>query len=67
MELGATFNRPFFISDLRLQLLDINNNHHLIKSLYGLLMLLPQSDAFRTLRHRLECVPNIHVLPPEER
>ncbi len=55
------------LSDLRLQLLDTQHNQHLIKSLYGLLMLLPQSDAFRTLRHRLECVPNIQFLPPEER
>ncbi len=59
---------PIFIfSDLRLQLLDTLQNMYLLKSLYGLLMLLPQSDAFRTLRHRLECVPHLQLLPPEER
>lgn len=47
---------------LRLQLLDTQNNFYLLKSLYGLLMLLPQSDAFSTLRHRLDCVPNGHIL-----
>ncbi|XP_031569488.1 protein VAC14 homolog [Actinia tenebrosa] len=47
---------------LRLQLLDTQHNYFLLKSLYGLLMLLPQSDAFTTLRHRLDCVPNGRVL-----
>ena len=49
-------------SDLRLQLLDTQHNYFLLKSLYGLLMLLPQSDAFTTLRHRLDCVPNGRIL-----
>jgi len=52
---------------LRLQLLDTSHNQHLIKSLYGLLMLLPQSNAFRTLRHRLECVPSVQLMPAEQR
>ncbi|KXJ24188.1 protein VAC14 homolog [Exaiptasia diaphana] len=52
---------------LRLQLLDTQNNHYLLKSLYGLLMLLPQSDAFNTLRHRLDCVPNGRVLNEQHR
>ncbi|PVD20795.1 hypothetical protein C0Q70_18956 [Pomacea canaliculata] len=43
---------------LRLQLLDAENNPDLIKSLYGLLMLLPQSEAFKLLRYRLECIPH---------
>ncbi|KAK7493852.1 hypothetical protein BaRGS_00014993, partial [Batillaria attramentaria] len=43
---------------LRLQLLDGENNADLIKSLYGLLMLLPQSEAFKLLRYRLECIPH---------
>lgn len=43
---------------LRLQLLDVENNPYLIKALYGLLMLLPQSQAFQLLSHRLKCVPN---------
>ncbi|CAN0011364.1 unnamed protein product, partial [Phaeothamnion confervicola] len=44
---------PIFLN-LRLQLLDVDAPHyaHLVKSLYGLLMLLPQSTAFRTLRDR---------------
>ncbi|CAN9505606.1 unnamed protein product [Ophioblennius macclurei] len=43
---------------LRLQLLDVENNPYLIKALYGLLMLLPQSQAFQLLSNRLSCVPN---------
>ena len=55
------------ISDLRLQLLDTQHNYFLLKSLYGLLMLLPQSDAFTTLRNRLDCVPNGRVLSSDIR
>ncbi|XP_060945975.1 protein VAC14 homolog [Limanda limanda] len=47
---------------LRLQLLDVENNPYLIKALYGLLMLLPQSQAFRLLSHRLRCVPNPELM-----
>nr|XP_054748372.1 protein VAC14 homolog [Lytechinus pictus] len=47
---------------LRLQLLDAEHNPFLLKSLYGLLMLLPQSTAFNTLHHRLTCVPNLQYL-----
>ncbi|KAL3860333.1 hypothetical protein ACJMK2_010472 [Sinanodonta woodiana] len=43
---------------LRLSLLDMDNNHDLVKSLYGLLMLLPQSEAFELLRCRLKCIPH---------
>lgn len=42
---------------LRLQLLDSPQQSYLVKSLYGLLMLLPQSEAFHTLRTRLACLP----------
>ncbi|KAF4520334.1 hypothetical protein B566_EDAN004394 [Ephemera danica] len=42
---------------LRLQLLDVPQNEALVHSLYGLLMLLPQTDAFHMLRRRLDCVP----------
>ncbi|CAF0751901.1 unnamed protein product [Didymodactylos carnosus] len=42
---------------LRLALLDVENHQTLIRALCGLLMLLPQTDAFHTLRRRLECVP----------
>ncbi|XP_023678505.1 protein VAC14 homolog [Paramormyrops kingsleyae] len=47
---------------LRLQLLDVENNPYLIKALYGLLMLLPQSQAFQMLSHRLHCVPNPELM-----
>ncbi|XP_066569766.1 protein VAC14 homolog [Amia ocellicauda] len=49
---------------LRLQLLDVENNPYLIKALYGLLMLLPQSQAFQLLSHRLRCVPNPELMRP---
>lgn len=62
------FYPPFYPSsssplpDLRLQLLDVKNNPYLIKALYGLLMLLPQSSAFQLLSHRLQCVPNPELM-----
>eukprot|EP00752_Nemacystus_decipiens_P010688 g9519.t1 len=45
---------PIFLR-LRLQLLDVDSPSYpaLLKSLYGILMLLPQSAAFKTLRDRL--------------
>ncbi|GFS06659.1 protein VAC14 homolog [Elysia marginata] len=46
---------------LRLQLLEANENPELIKSLYGLLMILPQSEAFKLLRYRLECIPHVNL------
>ncbi|XP_009328659.1 PREDICTED: protein VAC14 homolog, partial [Pygoscelis adeliae] len=52
----------FCEADLRLQLLDVKNNPYLIKALYGLLMLLPQSSAFQLLSHRLQCVPNPELM-----
>lgn len=50
---------------LRLQLLDVKSHPHLIKALYGLLMLLPQSSAFQLLSRRLQCVPNPELLQTE--
>lgn len=44
---------PVFAS-LRMRLLDSNNNHYLLHSLYGLMMILPQSDAFKKLGNRLD-------------
>jgi len=41
---------------LRLQLLEPERYPHLFKCLYGLLMLLPQSSAFVSLRNRLNAV-----------
>ncbi|KAM9301553.1 protein VAC14 homolog [Gastrophryne carolinensis] len=49
---------------LRLQLLDVENHPFLIRALYGLLMLLPQSSAFQLLSHRLQCVPNPQLMRP---
>ncbi|XP_022253799.1 protein VAC14 homolog isoform X2 [Limulus polyphemus] len=46
---------------LRLQLLEPQQNPYLVKSLYGLLMLLPQSEAFHTLRQRLSCIHGLSV------
>lgn len=55
---------------LRLQLLEPERYPYLSKCLYGLLMLLPQSSAFVTLRSRLSAVSNVgfaHLPPPPTR
>ena len=52
--------------DLRLQLLEPEKYPYLFKCLYGLLMLLPQSSAFLTLRNRLNSISQIgylHLFP----
>jgi hypothetical protein len=51
---------PIFIH-LRLQLLNVESPHHaqLLKSLYGILMCLPQGEAFRLLNDRLTTVCNL--------
>jgi len=53
---------PIFVQ-LRLQLLEVDAPYHaaLLKSLYGLLMLLPQSTAFRTLKDRLATVSSLQA------
>ncbi|CAL1700422.1 unnamed protein product [Somion occarium] len=51
---------------LRLQLLEPEKYPHLFKCLYGLLMLLPQSSAFISLRNRLSAVNSagfLHIAP----
>lgn len=57
---------PIFTS-LRLQLLEPQQNPFLFKCLYGMLMLLPQSSAFATLRNRLHAVNGLGqvALPPD--
>lgn len=52
---------PIYVH-LRLQLLDVDATNHasLVKALYGLLMLLPQSNAFRTLSSRLQTIGSLH-------
>ncbi|XP_012231031.1 protein VAC14 homolog [Linepithema humile] len=42
---------------LRLQLLEWEENDALIYALYGLLMILPQSEAYATLQRRLAAIP----------
>ncbi len=49
--------------DLRLHLLDASHSPVLVQTLYGLLMLLPQSEAFHVLRRRLDCLPGNKGLP----
>jgi vacuole morphology and inheritance protein 14 len=51
---------PIFVH-LRLQLLDVEAPYHapLLKSIYGILMCLPQGDAFRLLNERLTTVCNL--------
>lgn len=53
---------PIFVG-LRLQLLEpeSDTHAHLVKSLFGILMLLPQSSAFKTLRDRLMSVSALYL------
>ncbi|GHJ88688.1 hypothetical protein NliqN6_5090 [Naganishia liquefaciens] len=56
---------PIFTS-LRLQLLEPEKYPYLFKCLYGLLMMLPQSSAFVSLRNRLNAVSSmgyLHTMP----
>lgn len=48
--------------DLRLQLLEADQYPYLFKTLFGLLMLLPQSTAFETLKTRLSAVTSLGVM-----
>ncbi|WFD18763.1 hypothetical protein MCAP1_000974 [Malassezia caprae] len=52
---------PIFTS-LRLQLLEPEQHPFLFKCLYGMLMLLPQSSAFATLRNRLHAINGLGYL-----
>jgi vacuole morphology and inheritance protein 14 len=59
----AVAMRPNFVHqltrhcpDIRLQLLEPERYPYLLKCLYGILMLLPQSSAFVSLRNRLNAV-----------
>lgn len=54
-ELVQLIESPIF-SFLRLQLLVPQEQSALVRTLYGLLMLLPQSTAFNCLKQRLNCV-----------
>lgn len=58
---------PIFLK-LRLQLLEPESYPYLYKTLYGLLMILPQSSTFNTLRNRLATITNLtslHLSTPE--
>lgn len=50
---------------LRLQLLQPGQHPDLVRCMYGLLMLLPQSDAFKMLHARLHSVPTLALLQLE--
>jgi|EP00908_Phaeocystis_cordata_P025753 vacuole morphology and inheritance protein 14 len=52
---------PIF-THVRLQLLEPDQHPFLLKALWGILMLLPQSPAFHTLKNRLAAVPEIGLL-----
>lgn len=56
---------PVFTS-LRMQLLEPDVHPHLVKCLYGMLMLLPQSSAFATLRNRLQTVYGLQAAIPQD-
>ena len=70
-QLVQLLETPVFTS-LRLQLLVPSQHPSLLKTLHGMLLLLPvQSSAWVTLSARLQCVPTLHQLelapsPPEE-
>lgn len=52
---------PIFLK-LRLQLLEPEKNPYLYKTLYGLLMILPQSTTYTTLHNRLSSVSAVNNL-----
>ncbi|KAG2488883.1 hypothetical protein HYH03_012677 [Edaphochlamys debaryana] len=59
--LVALLETPCF-TFLRLQLLEPRRHPALLRALYGLLMLLPQCNAFRMLNTRLQAVPTLELL-----
>lgn len=61
--------KSFYInlfSALRLSLIcnanGMTDAQNLVQALYGILMLLPQTEAFNILKNRLQCVPN-YMMP----
>lgn len=59
-------NEVFYVLGLRLHLVDRRYSAALQETLYCLLMCLPQTEAFNTLRRRLQCLPS-HMLNEPER
>ena len=47
----------FFLTVIRYELLETDSNSDLIRALYGLLSLMPQTKAFLTLNDRLKTLP----------
>lgn len=60
-QLVSLLEAPAFAST-RLQLLSPAKHPALVKALYGLLMLLPQGDAFKLLQARLQSIPTMALL-----
>eukprot|EP01105_Mastigella_eilhardi_P005786 TRINITY_DN174_c0_g1_i1.p1 TRINITY_DN174_c0_g1~~TRINITY_DN174_c0_g1_i1.p1 ORF type:complete len:688 (-),score=195.92 TRINITY_DN174_c0_g1_i1:1365-3407(-) len=60
-QLVQLIESPVFVH-LRLQLLEPQNNPCLLKCMYGLLMLLPQSSAFDLIKNRLNSVAKFELL-----
>ena len=54
----------FFFTVLRIELLDSEKNGDLILALYGLMNLMPQTTAFRTMNERLKTLPREPILRP---
>lgn len=50
------------LTHVRLQLLEPEKHPFLLKALWGIVMLLPQSPAYHTLKNRLSSVPEIGLL-----
>ena len=55
------FESPI-LTHVRLLLLEPEHHPYLLKALWGILMLLPQSPAYHTLKNRLSAVPEIGLL-----
>ncbi|XP_063724945.1 protein VAC14 homolog isoform X2 [Symsagittifera roscoffensis] len=55
---------PIF-ANLRLQMLEMSDSEqpHLVKAMYSLLMLLPQTAAYSLLKDRLSCIPSPQLMP----
>eukprot|EP01083_Nonionella_stella_P017611 49257_1 len=63
-KLVTLIESPTFVH-LRLELLEPYKNPYLLKILYGLLMLLPQNNAFSSLRIRLQAASSFGLLQDE--
>lgn len=62
-QLISLLEAPAFAS-LRMRLLAPADHPHLLRAVAGLLMLLPQGEAFRTLQARLQVVPPMQLALP---